>query len=366
MYRKTAGVIVLSVVLFVLSISSVSAHDWWVGVSPNIRASPNVCSFGVCNLLSTLDFHVWVTDAHNTENILTISVPNSFSFVGTDFLDVDLLNPTGPGTTLVSASISSSGTHTYHYTSSADFDQLRIMASCWQSRGCYISEAYIDTATASSSTPAFTVTPEPTSTTNSNNDGNEDGSSTPTVCKDSAPGSAPTLVSAVSQGVNSVTLNWTLAPNPVTYYLLTYGITPGAQTYGNPNIGSPNTTSYTVNGLSGGKTYYFRIRAGNGCAPGPYSNELSARVGGGVTVRPAAGFIPEVLGASTQSSPEPTPIPAAIGKVNMVTPSYTPEPVAGSNLILGWVFTHKKVDLGILIVLLAVGYNTYYLRKKNN
>lgn len=122
--------------------------------------------------------------------------------------------------------------------------------------------------------------------------GGGDGS----VCNDSKPGSAPVIISAVA-GANSVTLTWTSAGNPVSYYLITYGTEPGAQTYGNPKVGGPETTSYTINGLSGGVTYYFRVRAGNGCMPGDFSEEISATPGGGVTVGPAQGFAPGVLGA---------------------------------------------------------------------
>jgi hypothetical protein len=156
-------------------------------------------------------------------------------------------------------------------------------------------------------------TPTPTSTPGGGGAVLGTGVSAPT-CNDTIPGGAPTLISAVG-GVNSVTLTWTLASNPVSYYLVTYGTTPGAQTYGNPNIGGQGTTSYTVNGLSGGQTYYFRVRAGNGCMPGPYSNELSTGVGGGVLAGPAAGFIPGVLGTTTQSSPEPIPTPTAMAQV---------------------------------------------------
>ena len=124
------------------------------------------------------------------------------------------------------------------------------------------------------------------------------GSAGPPSCNDTKPGSAPTLISAVG-GTNSVTLTWSKASGEVSYYLATYGLGSGQQQYGNPNVGGSGTTTYTVQGLSGGTTYYFKLRAGNGCAPGDFSNELSATVSGGVISGPAAGFAEGVLGAST-------------------------------------------------------------------
>jgi hypothetical protein len=128
-------------------------------------------------------------------------------------------------------------------------------------------------------------------------------SSNPPVCSDEAPKGAPVLLSVISNGPNSVTLNWSEAPDPVTYYLVAYGTEPGVFTYGNPNVGGKGTTSYTVNNLSGGVTYYFRVRAGNGCTPGPYSNVRTVQPTGGVIIVPPTGFEPGVLGVVTEATP---------------------------------------------------------------
>ncbi|MFH1827541.1 MAG: fibronectin type III domain-containing protein, partial [bacterium] len=91
--------------------------------------------------------------------------------------------------------------------------------------------------------------------------------------------------------------------DPVSYYLVSYGTSAGGQTYGNPNVGGKGTTSYTISGLSGrGATYYFKVRAGNGCEPGDYSNEISASPTGVFIAGPAAGFAEGVLGVATKEA----------------------------------------------------------------
>ncbi len=120
-------------------------------------------------------------------------------------------------------------------------------------------------------------------------------------CTDKPPGSVPVFTGAVA-GVNSVTLTWTEANDPVSYYLVAYGTSSGVYSFGNPNVGGKGTTSYTVHNLSGGTIYYFVVRAGNGCAPGSFSNELAATPTGGYIYGAATGFMPNILGEATNSA----------------------------------------------------------------
>jgi len=158
-------------------------------------------------------------------------------------------------------------------------------------------------------TPTPTSTPVLTSTIAS--PGSVQGATTinnSNVCNDTAPAGAPTILSLVP-GANSVTLNWSEGAGPISYYLIAYGTSSGADQYGNPNIGGPGTTSYTVGSLSPGKTYYFKVRAGNGCTSGLFSNELSGGPSGGVIIPPTeipSGFQPGVLGEQTQAEYSPS------------------------------------------------------------
>lgn len=144
---------------------------------------------------------------------------------------------------------------------------------------------------------------------------------TPTVpgtCNDSAPGSTPQLSSANANGASQITLTWTDATDPVSYYLIGYGTSSGQYIYGNPNVGGQGTTSYTVNNLASGTTYYFAIKAVNGCTPGSYSNEVLGTTTGGViasTPVPTQGAVSDTSSDTSNQTDTPTD-----------TPSNTPAP----------------------------------------
>lgn len=142
------------------------------------------------------------------------------------------------------------------------------------------------------------------------------GAATAPVCSDTTPAAAPTLLS-VTPGVNSALLTWSEGAGPLSYYLVAFGSTSGSLQYGNPNVGGAGTTSYLVQGLSTG-TYYFRVRAGNGCKPGDFSNEIAVTVGGATLAGLPAGFAPaeQVLGVNTE---EPAKVSAFSGAVEGAT-----------------------------------------------
>lgn len=182
------------------------------------------------------------------------------------------------------------------------------------------------------------------------------GGSAP-VCNDAKPASAPTLLSAVSTGNNEVTLTWAEASEPLTYYLLSFGLSSGVLQYGNPNIGGKGITSYKVSGLSGGATYYFKVRAGNGCMPGDYSNEIAVIAGGpALSTNIPAGFAQNVLGVETTPTPSPTPEsevntgnPQTLGVSEEVQPSF-------------WDSKFGKYGVPVIVVLALI--SGFYIYKR--
>jgi hypothetical protein len=96
-------------------------------------------------------------------------------------------------------------------------------------------------------------------------------------CNDTAPHSAPTITLATALSTTQIKLTFTHAADPVTYYALEYGPEHQKYLYSATNIGGKNASTYTVEKLSPNSTYYFHIRAGNGCMTGEWSSEVSAK-----------------------------------------------------------------------------------------
>lgn len=90
------------------------------------------------------------------------------------------------------------------------------------------------------------------------------------------------LYSAVSNNSNSVTLRFTNYQTPIDHFVVEYGTKSGEYKYSVDNI-SKDSTSYTINKLDSNTTYYFRIRTGNDCATGTWSNEISTKTKGYLT-----------------------------------------------------------------------------------
>ena len=163
-------------------------------------------------------------------------------------------------------------------------------------------------------------------------------------CSNGAPGT-PQLTSAVANGNNQITLTWTDAADPVTYYLVSYGIASGQYIYGNPNVGGQGTTSYTVNNLAKGTTYYFVVKAVNGCAPGSASNEVSATTTGGIITTTPTPALSSDTNTQTEATPTDTPTPT-----ENVQPTASPTPVQTSMADTSKTKTLEYIIICVLII----------------
>lgn len=108
----------------------------------------------------------------------------------------------------------------------------------------------------------------------SSNSGSNSNSNS-SACVDAKPGSAPKLLAALKSGPNQVTLTWNKAVDPLTHYLIAYGLSSGKMQFGSPKVGDKNTTSFVVRDLDPRQTYYFKVKAINVCNPGEFSNEIA-------------------------------------------------------------------------------------------
>jgi hypothetical protein len=119
------------------------------------------------------------------------------------------------------------------------------------------------------------------------------------VCNDTKPRVPTNFTASVGPEAGQVSLSWTPPDPPYTYFLVAYGDNSDwPPKWGNPDMG--NVTSYTVSGLGGG-TFWFWLRAGNGCMPGDFVGPISpGAIAGLGTGGPAVGFVEGVLGAKKE------------------------------------------------------------------
>lgn len=139
--------------------------------------------------------------------------------------------------------------------------------------------------------PAPTSTPESTSISSS---------AKPPSCDAAPPSGNPWLYGTIARSATSVELYFTDADEPYDHYALEYGTSPGEYQWGATNIGGRGSRTYIVDSLQPNTTYYFRVRAGNGCATGEWSNELSATTKAKVTAFSVGGLDAEIIDVQTK------------------------------------------------------------------
>ena len=140
------------------------------------------------------------------------------------------------------------------------------------------------------------------------------------LCRDIAPRQIPQNLIATA-GLNSVTLSWDETEDYFSYYLISYSTESHGATHAIANIGGKGTKSYKIDNLLSGLTYYFKIRTGNGCAPGPFSTIVSVTLGGQTLINPSFSTLsPDVLGEQNIFNSIPPSSPAERNKCFNIFP----------------------------------------------
>lgn len=106
----------------------------------------------------------------------------------------------------------------------------------------------------------------------------------PQACNDTAPGNAPEIFQ-ISSTNTTATLHFTPAGEPYSYYMISYGTTPLAEQYG-ASVSlekSSGAITFPINALAPNTKYFFKVRAGNGCRPGEWSNTLSIKTNNSIS-----------------------------------------------------------------------------------
>ena len=125
------------------------------------------------------------------------------------------------------------------------------------------------------------------------------------VCTNTIPtGPAPWLYEANAKDGNSTTLRFTNWQSPVDHFALEYGTSSNNYQYAADNIGGSDTKNYLVKSLSPNTTYYFRVRAGNGCATGDWSNEISAKTKSRYSAFAKSGLETEIIDTELKKKEE--------------------------------------------------------------
>lgn len=104
----------------------------------------------------------------------------------------------------------------------------------------------------------------------------------PPTCEKESPNKAPHLFQ-IDTSKNSAKLFFSPVNNAVDQYYIAYGFSQGDERFGVKFDKGyyDGVIDYTINELAPNTKYYFKVRAGNGCATGSWSNWLMAKTDSG-------------------------------------------------------------------------------------
>lgn len=225
-----------------------------------------------------------------TTVLATTSNPSGYSAAGSYFYELKALT----NTTATVSSFNNALTVTIAYGTSdiSGLDESTLKIFRWdgnnwnQLSSCFVNTSAKTVACTTTNFSTFALFGQASSSGSSSSSSSSSWSGSSSVCSDQAPGNkVPWLYGAIAQDSSSVLLYFTEADNPVNKYVLKYGTKSGDYPYGVQDMGinSRGPMTFLVKSLSPNTTYYFKVRGGNGCAVGNWSNEISAKTKGFVT-----------------------------------------------------------------------------------
>jgi hypothetical protein len=140
-------------------------------------------------------------------------------------------------------------------------------------------------------------TPTPTLEPVTSSDENSTGESSSSSCSNQAPTDAPSFYQ-VQWNKTSATLFFVQPATQFDGYTISYGLNPSASNYSvSFQQGySTGAIQYTINDLQPKTGYYFKVRAKNGCAAGPWSEVRNVNVTNSVSAA-GPGNLAMLLGA---------------------------------------------------------------------
>lgn len=270
---------------------------------------------------SSFGSHEVPADGQTAASIIVILADSSGSPLAGDVIRLSAPNDSVAVITPASATLDQSGAAYFSITSTnAGTDNINVTDETSGTTLISLGQVIFDPpqsqgSSSEPSVPTDTPTPSPS-------------------CDNLLPGSAPQLISAEQSGLNRVILSWAPASDPVTYYLVAYGMSSGEYRYGNPNIGGHDSTSYTVGSLARNTTYYFVVMAVNGCMPGDFSNELSTTTGEGVISDPFPSVAqtpsPDLYNHNSPRDQNPTSIETILTVTATPPPNFILNPASKS------------------------------------
>lgn len=276
-----------------------------------------------------------------TSVISSTSTPVSYSTIGSYIYDLKALSDVS--TTISSFLKPISITLTYASSDVSGIDESSLKIYRWDGAGWnLLSSCTVDTGTrkVTCTTTGFSIFGlfGQTSTTSSSSSSSSGSTSTGSDnnCTRLPPGAkAPEIYAAIPDGLNGVKLYFTDASQPFDKYVLEYGLESGKYIYGADNIGEAGTRTYRVGFLNKNTNYWFRVRAMNGCMPGPWSNEFLGNTKGGLAnlaqetgvkrSKAASTLLKEVPLTETNISPAvETVVPTEVQNKPVVMPTESP------------------------------------------